>query len=397
MKFRFLAVALVLISFCFLPGCGSNFSSPSNGFIFVATQGDSSVSSFAIDLSNGSMTAINKPVSVQASAQSTAVPQAMVMAASGSSLYGVNTDGAVWSLPINTDGTMGAATFANQGAGPQAQDIVVDAGGKFLFVANQGTPSNIASGTISVFSVSGSGLTQVGSPVSVAIPGATMNPGPTALALTADAKFLYVANTFDSSVAVFAVDSSGNLTSQSSPTSVPGTVGISPSGLTISPDGTFLYVATFGTNEISAFLICDKSVNTCTDVNNPDGKLTAVSNGFPASAGLGPTRMTIDPSGPYLFAVGQQSNQILGYKMSPGSAALTALAPPSVSTGTTPIGVVTRSGTTINGDGSTEKYLFVANSGGASISSFSYESTNGALNVGPTITTAGQPVAIVVK
>lgn len=399
MKFRFFAAALVLISFCFLPGCSSNFSSPSNGFIFVATQGDTSVSSFAIDLSSGILAALNKPVSVSPNPQTTGVPQAMVIDSTGSTLFGVNTDGTVWSVPINSDGTMGVAAFAQQPAGPQPVDVAVDAGGKFLFVANQGTAANVTSGTISVYSISGTGLTQVGTPVSVAIPGAatTMNPGPTALAVTADTKFLYVANTFDSSIAVFQIDASGNLTREASPSGIPGAVGISPSGLTISPDGTYLYVATSGTNELSAFLICDKNLNSCTDVNNPDGKLTPVASGFPVSAGLGPTRMTVDPAGPFLFAIGQQSNEVLAYKMSPGSGALTPLAPASVSTGTNPSGVVVRHGTTINGDSSTQEFLYVINSASASISSFNYESTNGILNVGPTVTTSGQPVAIAVK
>jgi 6-phosphogluconolactonase len=394
MKFRLLAGLLIAISFCFLTSCTGSFSSPSNGFLFVATQGNSSVDSFAMDLTTGALTDINQPVNVQNLPQ-TGVPLAMVLNSAGDTLFGVNTDGSVWSLPVNSDGTMGKPTFAGQNVGSEPEDIVVDSSGKFLFVASQGNPTDVSSGTITAFSISGSGLTQIGNPVSVALPGATINPGPSALAITSDSKFLYVANTFDNSLAAFSVDSNGNLTSLNAPTGAPQSIEISPSGLTISPDGSFLYVAAFGTDEIFGFAICDTSVNTCTDVNNPDGSLTKITAGFPASAGLGPTRMVTDPSGPFLFAVGTQSNQALGYKISIGSGALTSSG--NVSVGTTPTDLVFRKGTTINADSSTQEYLFVANSGAATVSSFTYESTTGALQLSTTTATQGQPVALAIK
>lgn len=396
MKFRFLAGLLVLISFCFLTSCTSNFSSTSNGFLFVAEQGTSSVYSYAIDLSTGALTAINKPVSVNGTTQ------AMVISPNGNALYGVNTDGTVWGVPVNSDGTMGSVITATP-TGLAAQDIapldiVVDPGNKFIFVANQGNPADLKSGSILVFSISSTGFTQVGAPVPVAISTATINPGPSALAITADGKFLYVANTFDNSLAGFGIDSSGNLSSKNLPTGLPGSVGISPSGLVISPDGSFLYAATFGSNQISAFSICDKNVSTCSDVNNPDGALTKISAGFPITAGLGTTRMVmVNPTQPFLFAIGQQSNEVFPFKGSTGSGALSALA--GLNTGLTPASLAAKIGTSVNSaTGGTTNYLYVANFGGASISSFSYDSTTGVLNSGTTTATAtGQPVAIAIK
>jgi 6-phosphogluconolactonase (cycloisomerase 2 family) len=277
-------------------------------------------------------------------------------------------------------------------------DIVVDPGNKFLFIANQGNATDISSGSILVFAISGTGLTQVGAPVPVALPTATMNPGPSALAVTADSKFLYVANTFDGSVDGYSVDSSGNLTSQNLPNALPGSVTISPSGLVISPDGSLLYVATFGSNQISAFSICDTNLSTCSDVNNPDGHLTKITTNFPETTGLGPTRMVItNPTQPFLYSIGQQSNEIFPFKVSTGSGALTPLA--GLNTGLTPTGLAGRVGTSVNSTtGGTTNYLYVANFGGASISSFSYDSTTGVLNsVATTATASGQPVAIAVK
>ena len=397
MKCRFLAGLLVVISFGVLTSCTSNFSSSSDGLLFVATQGNSSVYSFAIDLSNGNLTAINKPAGVQGT------PRAMVLSPDGTALYGVNAEGSVWSAPVNTDGSLGTVTaVAFSGVNAQdlsPQDLIVDSSGKFLFVANQGNAGDPASGSVLVFAVSGTGITQVGAPVPVEAPGATLNPGPSALAVTSDTKFLYVADTFDSSVAAFSIDSSGNLTSINSLTAATNSVVSSPAGLTISPGGAFLYVTTFGTNQISGFIICDQAhPNTCHDVNSPDGSLTAIASGFPASAGVGPTRMATDPSGPFLFVVGQQSNQILPFKISAGSGALTATSPANLSVGTSPAWVVTRPGTSRDSVGNGINYVFVANAGSASISSFNYDSTTGSLTQGPVVATvSGQPVALAVK
>ncbi|HWF92615.1 MAG TPA: beta-propeller fold lactonase family protein [Terriglobales bacterium] len=397
MKCRFLAGLLVVISFCFLTSCTSNFSSSSDGLLFVATQGNSSVYSFAIDLSNGSLTAINKPVGAQGT------PRAMVLSPDGTTLYGVNAEGSVWSAPVNTDGTLGAVTtvpFSGVSAQDLSpQDIIVDSSGKFLFVANQGNAGDPASGSVLVFAISGTGITQVGAPVPVAASGATLNPGPSALAVTSDAKFLYVADTFDSSVAAFSVDASGNLTPVTSATSATNSVVSSPSGLQISPGGAFLYVTTFGTNQIFGYIICDQAhPNTCHDVNSPDGSLTAIAAGFPVSAGTGPTRMATDAAGPFLFAVGQQSNQILPFKISSGSGALTAASPANLSVGTAPASVVTRPGSSRDSLGNGINYVYVANAGSASISSFSYDSSTGSLTQGPVVATAsGQPVALAAK
>ena len=397
MKFRFLVGLLVLISFCFLTSCSSNFSSTSNGFLFVAEQGTSSVYSYAIDLSTGALSAINKPQTVSGT------PVAMVISPNGSALYGVNTDGTVWGVPVNSDGTMGAA-ITTKSTGIAAQDIVpldivVDPGNKFLFVANQGNPGDITSGSIVAFSISGTGFTQIGAPVPVSLPSATINPGPSALAVTADSKFLYVANTFDSSVAGYSIDSSGNLTSQNLTTATPGSVGISPSGLAISPDGTYLYVSAVGGNNIFGYIICDTNVNTCSDVNNPDGHLTKIVNNFPISAGVGPTRMVTIASStvPFLFALGQQSNQVLPYKLSTGSGALSVIA--GLSTGSTPTSLATRPGTTVSSTtGGTTNFLYVTNSGSASISSYNYDSTVGTLgSIATTSTATGQPVALAIK
>jgi 6-phosphogluconolactonase (cycloisomerase 2 family) len=104
-----------------------------------------------------------------------------------------------------------------------------------------------------------------------------------------------------------------------------------------------------------------------------------------------------NPTQPFLYSIGQQSNEVFPFKVSTGSGALTPLA--GLNTGLTPTGLAGRVGTSVNSTtGGTTNYLYVANFGGASISSFSYDSTTGVLNsVATTATASGQPVAIAVK
>ena len=97
--------------------------------------------------------------------------------------------------------------------------------------------------------------------------------------------FLYVSNQFDSTVTTFSVDASGLLTR--GPV-VP--VGTAPSALAITPDGGFLYVANSST--VSGFAICNQVVTSCNDPNTPDGILTPLT-GSPFSAGLGPVSIVV--------------------------------------------------------------------------------------------------------
>jgi len=98
----------------------------------------------------------------------------------------------------------------------------------------------------------------------------------------------------------------------------------------------------------------------------------------------------------------RQSNQVSQYSFSPGTGALTALSPPSVSAGTTPVSIAVRSGVTGSSVGSTTlnptDYVYVANLGGTSMSIFALTTSSGLLGTPQTFaTTAGQPSAVAVK
>ncbi len=411
MKVRALIGLLFPVLLGFLASCGKSTSSVGSGtgFLFVTTDANL-VSPFTISLGSGVITANGKGVTT---GNLPLVPTAIVVAPSGKALFVANSNpgnstvppaqGNITSYTVNADGTL-AAVNGSQPLGINPSDMAMDPAGHFLFVANQGVQSD-ASGTISVFSVQDTTLTQMfQTPPGTALAAA----GPVAVAVTPDAKFLYVANQFDATVTEYKVDqNSGALT----PFGAPYAVRTTPSALAIvlfpdtkNPTGEFLYVANTGSSNVSAFAICDQATASCnsSNVNNPDGTLTEVPAsgtlpGSPFPAGTGPVSIAADPTGNFLYVVDKGSNQVSEYKISTGTGALTSSA--TISTGLTPVWLAVRAGTsTVSATGGTTNFLYVANIGSASISVYAFDSTTGLLGVvGTPVTTQGRPSAIAVK
>ncbi len=388
MGFRFLAITLLLSTLGLL-SCGTTNSTTAasgTGILYVATQGDKGISAYSVNLGNGAITAIGKE------ATTGNVPSSAVVA--GNAVFVANSqDGNISSFTVNSDGTL-TAVSGTQAAGVTPTGMATDAAGKFLFVANQGTFGNPASGTVSVFTISGTTLAAApGSPFPTVTPGVLTGTGPVSVAVTPKAGFVYVANQFTNTVTGFSVSSSGALTL------LPGSpypVGTSPSAIAVTPDGNFLYVANTGSNTVSAFAICANASLTCV---TPDGSLTPVA-GSPFPAGLGPVSIAADPSGMFLFVADEQSNQVTPYKVSTGTGVLTVLSPAAISTGTNPVSIAVRAGSgALLGDGGTTNYVYVANTGSASISTFSYDTTTGTLTLvgGPITTIGNQPSALALK
>jgi 6-phosphogluconolactonase len=389
MRCRVLAGWLGAVWLLCLIGCSSSTSSISGtGALFLSTQGDSLVSAFSIDLSKGTIATKGKGVATGT------MPSAMIMAPSGNALFIANSaTNDISSYTVKSDGTLTAAS-GTQPAGNTPVSMAMDSAGKFLFVANLGLQSNPASGTISVFSVQDAALTKVpGSPFPTAAPLASSGTGPSAVAVTPDGKFLYVANQFDATVTEYSVDASGTLTQEPSVG-----VGTNPSALTITPDGGFLYVANAGSSNVSAFAICGQVVTSCADPTRPDGRLSVVP-GSPFPAGLGPAFIVADTSGKFLFVVDRLSNQVSQYKISTGTGGLTANTSAVISTGLNPVWAAVRNGTTVvTATGGTTNFLYLANLGASSISVYGFDSTVGLLGlIGGPVSTGGSPSAVAVK
>jgi 6-phosphogluconolactonase (cycloisomerase 2 family) len=394
MRFRFLPGLLIPVLLFGLSGCKTSSSSNSSsgtGSLYVSTQGDSLVSAYTIDLSTGLLTVNGAGVATGTT------PSAMLLSPSGDALFIANSaTNNISTYAVKSDGslTAGSSTLPT---GMTPLSVAIDSAAHFLFVANQGLQIDPASGTISVFSIQSGSLAEVaGSPFRVAALSASSGPGPAAVAVTPDAKFLYVANQFDGTLTGFSVDASGVLTRLT-----PGataTVGTAPSGMTITPDGGFLYVSNSGSSNVSAFAICNQVVTSCSVPTIPDGALTPVS-GSPFSAGLGPSSIVTAPSGKFLFVVDRQSNQISEYKLATGTGELTPNTQATISTGVTPAGVTLRVGTTvISATQGTTDYLYVANLGSSTMTAYSFDSTAGVLGlVGSPVITGGQPSALAAK
>jgi 6-phosphogluconolactonase len=388
MRFRFFA-CLLSIALCGLLACSNNNSvatTNGTGVLYIAAQGNSSLTAYTATLSNGALTTLG---AVQSTGSN---PFAIALAPALNALFVDNTASqTVSTYTINSDGSLTAGSGTAK-TGTLPMGMAIDPAGKFLFVANQG------SSTISVFSIgSAAALKEVpGSPFSTIPAGTTVATGPSAVVVSATGNFLYVSNTFTSTVSAYSISAAGALTALAGS---PFAVGLAPSGMTLPPSGAFLYVANSGTDNISAFNICDKVVISCVDVNNPNGNLTPVT-GSPFSGGGSPVAIAVDPAFDFLYVLDSRSNQISSFSYGTGSGVLTPLsATPTVSTGQSPASFVVVSGTTGANVGNTltnpTDFLYVVNNQASTLSVFTLNTTTGVLTtLGLAATTAVNPTAV---
>jgi 6-phosphogluconolactonase (cycloisomerase 2 family) len=388
MKCRFVAT-LLLGSLAILTSCSNNNNTTTSpgpagiGFLWVAAQGNSTVSAYTLDLTTGQPTqnsnAINGAIA----------PSAMIISPDGTTIFvadkspDANGNYDILSYTVNTNGTLtpGSSTPLTNAINPAG--LAIDPTGKILFVANQGSalpppmpppaaapscllPAYAADcGNISVFAVSGTALTEIaGSPFSDLDPNNPVVAGPTSLTVTPTGNFLYVSNEFTSTVSAFQYDSTGVLAPLAPFTYLTGS---NPAGLALSrsiivntqiTQPHYLYVANSGSSDITGFAVCDVvSVNCLT----PTGQLTEIA-GSPFPAGLNPVSIAINPVYNGFYVVDQGSNEISMYKWSSTTGALITLSPATISAGASPtwaqvdpIGV----------------WVYVANNGGTSVSIYS--------------------------
>ncbi|HLW87444.1 MAG TPA: beta-propeller fold lactonase family protein [Terriglobales bacterium] len=386
MRFRVFA-CLLSISLCGLLACSSNSSVATvsgTGTLYIAAQGDNSLTAYVVALGNGALTQLGSILSTGSS------PFAMALSPARNALFVDNiVSQTVTSYAINSDGSLTAVSGTVK-TGSMPMGMVIDPLGRFLFVANQ------ASSTVSMFSISNTTLTEVsGSPFTTIPAGTTVATGPSAVAASASGNFLYVANTFTNTVSAYSISAAGLTPLGASPFAV----GLAPSAVAVPPSGGFLYVANTGTNNISAFNICDKVVTTCADVNNPDGNLTPVT-GSPFSDGGSPVAIAIDPAFDFLYVLDKQSNQISSYAYGTGNGVLTPLSvTPTVSTGLAPASFAIVSGTTGTNIGNTltnpTDFVYVVNNESSTLSVYTLNTTTGALTpLGLAAQTAVNPTAV---
>jgi 6-phosphogluconolactonase (cycloisomerase 2 family) len=382
-----------------------NGTTASSGFLWVATQGDQMVSSYSVDLSSGAVS------SVRSSVSSGINPTAIVLSPDGATLFVANVDDNCGSaqtpsycdrirpFPINPiDGTIGTQGTAVQvttitSGTPlgMALGLAVDPGGKFLFVTHQGNSGPIGSqgtveGTISVFSISGTNLSAVGSPISTTRPGDTIASGPTGMAIPNAGGYLYIANEFSSTVSAYSYDANGNLTflanypAASNPTALAFSRTVASSNR-----DSFLFVSATGSNQVRVFSACVVASLNC---GTPTGALSELTIS-PFSAPTRPGPIIVDPAFDWVYVIEKSSFQVSEFSFASATGALSPLAPPAISTGSGPVS----GGVTSDGN-----WVFIANSGASNLSALKVD-TQGKLSPAnaAVVILSNQPSAVAVR
>ncbi|HUK47170.1 MAG TPA: beta-propeller fold lactonase family protein [Terriglobales bacterium] len=334
MKVRWVLGALAASAILLWTSCSNSSSIPANTSLIWVAEGDQMVHTYKINQENGKVEPVGNdngnPVATGVQ------PTQMIITPDGKTMFMVNSGGngnagGITAYNFRGDGSLIAAgNPVSAGETPIA--LALDPAGKFLFVANQGAATDVTSGTVSVFSVSGSNLNLVGAfPTETA--GDSGGTGPSAVVVAPAGNYIYVANEFSNTVESLSFDGSGNLSLIAK-----YTAGANPSGLAFSrcagfssssansnctaADGDNLFVANSGSNNISIFSACIQMLGTCT---TPDGTLTEISSGSPVPAGVGPSTFLIDAIANYVYVVDRGSDDVYAYQYSPATGALSFL------------------------------------------------------------------------
>jgi 6-phosphogluconolactonase len=409
----FLGLTLLFVS------CGSSSSRPA-GELYVLSQGDNNVGYFAIDLTSGRLSLLNKTTKADAA------PSQILLDPTGKAAFVLNTStdpqnvdppsNNISTYTVNGDGTLSGPTeVAIPGGG--AVSMARDAAGTFVIVVSQGTIAacDVHSGpgcaqppSITVFTTASgsSSLTLAGSQVLNFIPTSvvtsitgTFNVPNSVPPATVSGTLVQITGnkdlvgTNDNTVSEFVVTSTGAVTgpltgspytTQSSPSSVLS-VTTTPTG---GAGGTFVYVTNVTTNNLDIYQICTSLSGTnCSSLDDiANAKMVHLPGAV--SVDLNPVAMTVDPTNNFLYVVNHDSSTVKSFRINQSTGVLSGLNPATVSTGLTPVAISMHS---------TGKFLFVSNNAGSSISAFNVDTTSGALSNATNVTSAAQPAGLAAR
>jgi 6-phosphogluconolactonase len=239
------------------------------------------------------------------------------------------TSGSVASLPIQADGSLGAATsfFRHEGKsvnaarqeGPHAHAIipspaVATAEGKspasrFVYAADLGTDQ--------ILCYRLDAATATLTPNDPPFTKSPLGAGPRHLRFHPNGRMLYAINELANSVSVYAFDAvSGALAERQTIPTLPAgvTVDTKTADLRITPDGRFLYGTNRGHDSIAIFRIGD------------DGLLETVD--IVPSQGKGPQNLAITPDGSLLLCANMPGNNVAVFRIDAASGRLTPVGEP---------------------------------------------------------------------
>lgn len=286
---------------------------PREHYLFAVNElEEGAVSAFARDPDTGGLTFLNRQPAHGAAPCHLSVDPAgrFVLVAN----YG---GGSLAVLPIERDGSLGAATdvvrhagasvHPRRQAGPHAHMVAMDPAGQRVLAADLGLDQ------ILVYRLDGATgrlVADVGAPPARAHPGA----GPRHFAFSPDDRYVYVVNELDSTLTAFAYDAArGALRAlQTVPTLPDGFRGEnSCAEVAVAPSGRFVYGSNRGHDSIAIFAI-----------DAATGRLTAA--GHEATRGRTPRGFGIDPTGAWLLAANQASDTIVSFRLDPATGQLEA-------------------------------------------------------------------------
>jgi 6-phosphogluconolactonase (cycloisomerase 2 family) len=218
--------------------------------------------------------------------------------------------GTVSAFTVSSTGMLSPVSGGLFSSGAGAEFLAFDSVHKLLFVSNQND------GTVSAFSVNAS------TGMLTATPGSPFATGarPTAIAVDPMGRFVFVANQAADSISAFIIGANGAL---SPAAGSPFTAG-NPFGLAVNPAGTVLFASNFpdsqtsDLNTVSSFQIGANGALTPV-AGSPFS--TASSAGFASSLGL-----AVDPAGKFLFVGDHMAQAIVPFSIS-STGALSAVSP----------------------------------------------------------------------
>jgi 6-phosphogluconolactonase (cycloisomerase 2 family) len=284
--------------------------------------------------------------------------------------------------------------------------MVIDSGGKFLFVADAKTSdasNNGVPGAVSVLAVSNGSLTEVpGSPFLLPAQTGGTASSASALAITPTVypsayaicsanvppttENLYVTDSVNYVLLNYSVSSTGALTLVPTSSTLGVATGTVPSGVTVDPCNRFVYVSNSQpNNSVSAFTIC--SVISLPSCPNADFSLLPV-QGSPFAAGNAPGPLMMDAYANYLYVLDTGQNAISAYKVSTTTGSLTPLNPTPITTNAYPTSIAIRSD---------DSWMFVTNLNSANLSQYAITPSTGGLTPQAPVQTDNFPWGVAVK
>ena len=260
------------------------------------------VSAFAIDQNTGQLRLLNQQASLGAD------PCYLEVDAGGKFVLVANyTGGNVAVFPVQRDGSLGEATDMkhDEGSsvnrerqqGPHAHYVGLDSTNRFAYSCDLGTDKIM----IFRFDSRLGKLSPGNQPWMQAKPGA----GPRHLAFHPGGKYVFVLNELHSTVTAFTRDSrDGRLDERQTISTLPKDFGGPNTGaeIEVSANGRFLYCSNRGHDSIAIFAI-----------NPRDGSLNSI--GYQSTQGRTPRNFAIDPTGQFLLVANQNSDSIVVFRV----------------------------------------------------------------------------------